>query len=93
MMSHPPARDITLAGTVRFQFAGSPVTAQTGATVAAALLAVGIRVLGHNPVDGSARGLFCAMGVCQECLVLADDVRVEACRTVVRDGMVVRRLP
>jgi D-hydroxyproline dehydrogenase subunit gamma len=93
MMSPPPARDAAPADTVRFQFDGSPVTAHTGATVAAALLAVGIRVLGRNPADGSARGLFCAMGVCQECLVLADDVRVEACRTVERDGMVVRRLP
>jgi predicted molibdopterin-dependent oxidoreductase YjgC len=40
-------------------------------------------------VDGSSRGLFCAMGACQECVVEVDGSLMEACRTPVRDGMVV----
>lgn len=77
--------------TVSFRFDGAPMTGYAGETVAASLLAAGLRVLGHNPEDGSPRGLFCAMGVCQECVVLVDGTRVEACRTIVRDGMVVQR--
>lgn len=72
-------------------FDDRPVMAELGETLAAALLAAGIRDLGTNPEDGSPRGMFCAMGVCQECVVLVDGVRVEACRTLVRDGMVVQR--
>jgi len=37
--------------------------------------------------------VFCAMGSCQECLVLVDGTKVEACRARVREGMVVQRAP
>ena len=76
---------------VTLRFDDRAIVAQAGETIAAALLAEGIRDLGRNPEDGSPRGLFCAMGVCQECVVLVDGARVEACRTIVRDGMVVQR--
>ncbi len=78
-------------GVVRFQFDSAVITAYEGETIAAALLAAGVRNLGANPEDGSPRGLFCAMGVCQECVVLVDGGLVEACRTPVREGLVVRR--
>ena len=62
--------------------------------VAAALWASGIR---GWPADESygppARTLFCAMGVCQQCAVWIDGVRVEACRTQVRDKLDVRSRP
>jgi predicted molibdopterin-dependent oxidoreductase YjgC len=76
---------------VRFSFDGEPVMAFAGETLAAALLASGIRGFGRNPVDGSSRGLFCAMGACQECVVEVDGSLVEACRTTVRDGMSVAK--
>ncbi len=63
-----------------------------GETLAAALLASGIRGFGRNPADGSSRGLFCAMGACQECVVNVDGSLVEACRTSVRDGMAVTQV-
>lgn len=78
------------AAPVSFSFNGAPVAAFAGETLAAALLAAGIRALGHSRADLSARGMFCAMGVCQECAVLVDETVVEACRTEVRDGLVVR---
>jgi predicted molibdopterin-dependent oxidoreductase YjgC len=77
---------------VQFTFDDDAITARAGMSVAAALLQAGVRVLGYDPEDGSPRGLFCAMGVCQECVVLVDGARVEACRVIVRDGMVVRRM-
>jgi predicted molibdopterin-dependent oxidoreductase YjgC len=76
---------------VCFSFDGKPIAAFAGETLAAVLLAAGIRVLGHNREDLSPSGMFCAMGVCQECVLLVDDRLVEACRTQVRDGMTVRR--
>ena len=78
---------------VRFSFEDDAVTAFAGETVAAALLAAGVRVLGRNAVDATPRGVFCAMGSCQECLVLVDGTKVEACRARVREGMVVQRAP
>jgi hypothetical protein len=86
---------LRLAGThgrsVTFSFDDVPVMGFAGEMLAAALLGAGIRALGRNPVDGAPRGLFCAMGACQECVVLVDGTAVEACRTPVRDGMVARR--
>lgn len=78
---------------VELLFQGQPIAAFAGETLAVALLASGQSILGSNPVDGAPIGLFCAMGVCQECLVLVDGVLTEACRTPVRAGMVVQRAP
>jgi predicted molibdopterin-dependent oxidoreductase YjgC len=87
----PPPVGLRMPGgrgqTVRFSFNGELILAFAGETLAAALLASGIRVFGHSPVDGSSRGLFCAMGACQECVIKVDGSLVEACRTLVRDGM------
>ena len=42
--------------------------------------------------DGAARGLFCGMGVCFDCLVIVDGVPdTRACVTWVRDGMRIDR--
>lgn len=68
---------------------GEPVPAHRGESVAAALFAAGVRRLRESPRSGQARGLFCMMGSCQECVVLVDGRRVPACRTPARDGLVV----
>jgi sarcosine oxidase subunit alpha len=75
---------------VRLRVDGRPVTAYSGETVFAALLAEGIRVLRHPVKDQAktARGGFCGMGVCQECRVMVDGLPDQrACMTEVRDGM------
>lgn len=76
---------------VQFTFAGEPVTAWAGDTVAMALWAAGERALRRSSRDGAARGVLCNMGVCYECLVVVDGATVRACTTVVRDGMRVER--
>lgn len=53
-------------------------------SVAAALLAIGIRALRSSPRAGAARGAFCMMGICQECLVRIDGVRRQACMVEVQ---------
>jgi predicted molibdopterin-dependent oxidoreductase YjgC len=72
---------------VRLFFDGQPVTAYEGETVAMALWAAGIQALRASPKRGEARGVFCGMGVCQECLVLVEGRRRESCLTVVRAGL------
>ena len=80
-------RGITRGPLIRFRFGGRELAGHAGESLAAALLAAGIRLIGHG-VAGDPRGAFCAMGVCQDCVVLVDGVPVEACRTRLRDGLV-----
>ena len=75
---------------VRLRVDGRPITAYSGETVFAALLAEGIKALRHPSKDQAktARGGFCGMGVCQECRVMVDGLPDQrACMTEVRDGM------
>jgi sarcosine oxidase subunit alpha len=69
---------------------GRPITAYSGETVFAALLAEGIKALRQPSKDQAktARGGFCGMGVCQECRMVVDGLPDQrACITEVRDGM------
>lgn len=68
---------------IDFFFDGRRVTACAGDTVAAALWAAGIRQLRTSPRAGEPRGMFCAMGVCQECVVLINGQRRTGCQVVV----------
>jgi predicted molibdopterin-dependent oxidoreductase YjgC len=67
------------------------MTAREGDSLASALLANGIRCLGHSFRGQQPRGAFCFMGICQECVVEVDGARVQACMTTVRAGMAVTR--
>ena len=70
---------------------GRPVTAYLGETVATVLLAEGFAAT-RTTVGGAARGVYCGMGVCFDCLVIVDDVpNTRACMTWVRDGMRISR--
>ena len=69
---------------------GDAVTAYPGETLAGALFAADIRTLRHSPREHQPRGMFCLMGVCQECLVRVDESLALACQTPVREGMSVR---
>lgn len=71
---------------------GREIVAHEGESVAAALLAAGIRLLRRGPAGG-ARGLFCAMGVCQECVIEIDGATQPACQAPVSAGMRIRLGP
>jgi len=81
---------VTRGPRVRFRVNGKEIEAYEGESVGTALLAAGVRVLRHAPVDGGPRGLFCAMGICQECVVEADGHLTEACRLAVRPNLDIR---
>ncbi|MFK7996567.1 MAG: FAD-dependent oxidoreductase [Granulosicoccus sp.] len=72
---------------LRFTFDGREVTAEPGDSIAVALTAAGIVQLGQRR-SGLARGAFCGMGICQDCLVTVEGQRGQrACMVPVRDAM------
>lgn len=67
------------------------MTAAPGDSIAAALANMGETTLGWRR-SGAARGLFCGMGVCHDCLVTVDGRRgVRACMASITDGIEVYR--
>jgi sarcosine oxidase, subunit alpha len=76
------------ASAVTILVAGEPVGAREGGPVAVALWAAGYRVLRRTADRKRPRGLFCAAGICQDCLIVIDgQPNLRACVTPVRDGM------
>lgn len=72
---------------IQFFFDGEPIAAYEGESVAMALWAAGKHALRTSPKRGDVRGVFCGMGVCQECVVLIEGRRRESCLTIVREGL------
>lgn len=77
---------------VTITFDGTPVTARYGETVVVALLRAGHLHLRDAPGDGAARGAFCYIGLCQECVVRTDGEVVESCRLPASEGLAVTSL-
>ncbi|MDA0165520.1 (2Fe-2S)-binding protein [Solirubrobacter ginsenosidimutans] len=65
---------------------GRALTAPRGQSLAAVLLTAGQETLRDSPA-GNPRGLYCGIGVCQECRVVVDGVVVRSCITPVTAGM------
>jgi hypothetical protein len=79
-------------GSVTIQFEGALIRARAGESVAAALLAAGILAFRTTPVSGVARGPFCMMGACFDCLAVVDGVGgMQTCLVPVREGLRVER--
>lgn len=64
------------------------ISAYKGETVAAALLAAGVKVFRKTPKYHRPRGIFCAIGRCTDCALTIDGVpNVRSCVTEVSQGM------
>jgi hypothetical protein len=86
--THPILGPLPEAATVRVILDGRPLAARAGEPIAAALLAAGVRVFRTMPVAGEARGGYCLVGRCADCLMTVDgELNVRTCLTPVRDGM------
>ena len=69
-----------------FFFDGRPIAFRKGQSVAAALSEAGLRTL-RQTAKGASRGMFCGMGVCQDCLITIDGVpNQRACMTLATSG-------
>jgi len=77
---------------VNIQIDGKATRAREGDSVAAALLAAGLRSCRTTPISGKPRAPFCMMGVCYECLVEINGVpNRQSCQITVQEGMQIRR--
>jgi hypothetical protein len=89
--AHPILGDMPPAQLVEFTFDGAPVAGRVGEPIAVALFAAGYRVLRTMPRFGDARGGYCMIGRCADCLVVVDGLpNVPACRTAISAGQVVQ---
>lgn len=85
---HPILGETETGAPVTIYLEGRPIQAYDGDTIASALWAVGERVSRYTPKRCEARGLFCAIGYCSDCLMVVDGVpNTRTCVTPVRDGM------
>jgi hypothetical protein len=67
---------------------GQHLSVFTGETLAAALLAAGKRALRKTTRRSAARGLYCGIGVCFDCVMTVDGrPNVRTCQIEVRPGM------
>lgn len=74
---------------IQFTFEGETIVGFVGDTIGAALWAAGKKVLRLSPNAGAPRGMFCAMGSCQECVVSVNGVVRTACSTPIAPGLIV----
>ncbi len=74
--------------TVDLLIDGRPVAVPVGATVAAAVLSLGLPYIRRTPVSGAPRLPYCMMGVCFDCLATIDGVpNQQACMVAAEPGM------
>jgi NADPH-dependent 2,4-dienoyl-CoA reductase/sulfur reductase-like enzyme len=79
-----------MTGTVRFTFNGKTLEGRHGESLAAALMSAGVVRL-RETRTGEQRGIFCGMGVCQDCLVEVDgEPNRRACMTKLEGAVSVR---
>ncbi|UFJ39563.1 (2Fe-2S)-binding protein [Brevibacillus humidisoli] len=87
---HPILGANPASESVSFRFDDRPLTGRKGETVAAALLANGIRTLRRHEETGAPRGIYCNIGHCMECRVTINGITgLRACLTLVEEGMAV----
>ncbi len=89
LITHP-VLDLSMDGRKKVIIAvdGRSLDVLEGEILAAALWVNGFISLGHNPSDGSHRGMYCGIGHCYECRVTVDGVEdLRSCLIQVRDGM------
>jgi hypothetical protein len=79
-VQRPEARPATVEVFVE----GLPVLMPVGASAAAAVLLAGVPAIRETPVKGSPRLPYCMMGICFDCLAVANR---QACMVPVAPGM------
>ncbi len=89
--AHSILGDLPQGRGIDFTFDGAAVEGREGEPIAAALFAAGYRVLRTTPRFGDARGGYCMIGRCPDCMVVVNGIpNVPACLTPVAAGLEVR---
>ncbi|WP_102274127.1 (2Fe-2S)-binding protein [Cytobacillus massiliigabonensis] len=90
IVDHPILGKLEDRKAVAFMFDGDTYEALENETIAAALLANGIRTLRVHEESGTPRGFYCNIGHCMECRVTVNEqANIRACLTVVEQDMVI----
>lgn len=75
---------------IKFTFNGQEIEGYKGETIAAALHAAGVKVLGKSIELHRPRGFYCAIGNCSSCSMIVNGVpNVKTCVTDLEEGMIV----
>ncbi|HSN93683.1 MAG TPA: (2Fe-2S)-binding protein, partial [Anaerolineaceae bacterium] len=70
---------------------GRPIKAFEGEPLAAAMIAAGIQMFRYTAKTHQARGIFCAIGRCTDCMMIVDGIpNTRTCVTPVKGGMIVQ---
>ena len=87
---HPILGDAPETEEVTVILDGVPIKVEKGQMIAAALLEKGIRVNRYTRKNHKARGIFCGIGQCTDCVMVVNGQRnVKTCITPVEDGMII----
>lgn len=90
ILDHPILGSLDNRERISFRFDGVTYEAYKNETIAAALLANGIRKLRVHEDSGTPRGIYCNIGHCLECRVIVNNQKnVRACLTTVEKDMIV----
>ena len=88
---HPILGELDQSNMVTLECDGESIKAIAGEPIAAALLAAGKTVFRYTEKHKQARGIYCAIGQCTDCMMIVDGVpNVRTCVTPVKDGMKVQ---
>lgn len=88
VLDHPILGPLNTEEKIQIIFNGKSYPALKGESIAAALLANGIKTLRFSEQNHEPRGIYCGIGHCYECRVTANGVQsVRACITPVEDQM------
>jgi predicted molibdopterin-dependent oxidoreductase YjgC len=73
---------------IKFKFNGQQLEGYEGESIAAALHAAGVMVLGESLFKHRPRGFYCAIGNCSSCLMVVNgEPNVRTCITDLEEGM------
>lgn len=83
-----PILDFKKGKRIKFTFNGQEIEGYEGETIAAALHAAGVKVLGKSLFLHRPRGFYCAIGNCSSCLMVVNGIaNVKTCVTDLEEGM------
>lgn len=90
VVNHPVLGVLPNRKSMYITFNEKKYLAFAGESIAASLMANGVRTLRYTEKNFEPRGIYCGIGHCYECRVTVNGVRsVRACITPVTDGMVI----
>ena len=88
---HPILGPLKDKATIEIEVDERKTPAVPGEMISSALIAAGIKVFRRTHKKGEARGYFCGIGQCTDCMMTVDNVpSVRTCITPVEEGMKIK---